>query len=87
MTPTLPEITHKENKMTKIIIHIEDGINELKAVDFVRDVINGGMVSKTAGRKHYCHATAWHKSGHVVTVLNKREGLNTFYVYKKEPVT
>jgi len=70
--------------MSKIIIHIRDDIEEEKAIAFVYDVIQNGKISETAGRKHYCHATVWHKSGHVVLVINRKEGLNTFYIYKKE---
>ena len=70
--------------MSKLIIHVEDGIDELKALSFVYEVVKGGKISETNGRKHYCHATVWHKSGHVVSVLNRKEDLNTFYVYKKE---
>ena len=68
--------------MSKIIIHIRDNISEERAIHYVQDVIKAGKISETAGRKHYCHATAWRKSGHAVLVINKKEGLNTFYVYK-----
>lgn len=68
--------------MSKIIIHIKDDIDEAKAISFVHDVIQDGEVSETAGRKHYCHLTVWHKSGHAVSTSNRKEGLNTFHVYR-----
>lgn len=71
--------------MSKIIIHIKDGITDNDALIMVRQVVGDGMVSETAGVKQYCFATTWKSGGIVCAARSKKSGTHTFYVGKQSP--
>lgn len=70
--------------MTKLIIHIEDGISDNEAMENVVDSIRAGKISETNGVKHYCHIVSSRKSRVHVACDSWREGLFTFKVYRKD---
>lgn len=71
--------------MSKIIIHIKDGITDNDALIMVRQVVDDGMISETAGVKQYCFATTWKSGGVVYATRSKKSGTHTFYVGKQSP--
>ena len=68
--------------MSKIIIHIEDGISDNEAMENMVDSIRAGKVSETNGIKHYCHEMSSRKTGIHVRCESVREGLYTFKVWR-----
>ncbi len=66
----------------KIIIHIEDdSFSDLTAVRMVERVIQGGRISTTAGREHYCHVTTFGPAGAQYVHATKRtDSTDTFYI-------
>lgn len=63
----------------KITIDIRDNIDELTAVERVRDVISKGRISKN--NTLYCYETVW-EDGVCVHVRDYRKS-DCFVVYKK----
>lgn len=71
--------------MSKIIVHIKDGIDDESALIMVRQVVADGMVSTSNGLEQYCFCTTW-KLGYVVCATrSKKSGTHTFYVEKQSP--
>ena len=68
--------------MSKIIIHIEDGISDNEAMENMVDSIRAGKVSETNGIKHYCHVVSSRKSGVHVGCQCYKPGLYTFKVWR-----
>lgn len=68
--------------MSKIIIHIDDGISESEAMDNVTDSIRAGKISETNGIKHYCHLVSSRKSGVHVGCECHKDGLYTFKLWR-----
>ena len=68
--------------MSKLIIHIDDGISENEAMENVTDSIKAGKISETNGIKHYCHMVVSRKSGIQVHCDSRKEGLYTFKVWR-----
>jgi hypothetical protein len=63
--------------MSRIIINIEDGIDQDDAILLVKWVINAGRSSDDGGQ--YCYVTTW-KTGHVVCSGKSKKGTDIFNV-------
>jgi hypothetical protein len=65
--------------MKKIILRIDESIDDEKAVELALIVVHGGKVSKTNGEDHYCFHTVFHDDSSV-TVVKHPSGTETFYI-------
>ena len=77
--------------MSKIIIHIEDGIDHERALSYVSRVIADGKVSEARGFKQYCFATTFtnhltSKQIRVYACEKRHEDTDTFKVFKVKPI-
>lgn len=51
--------------MSKIIIDNRTNVPDVEVVSRVAFIMEGGRISTTAGKSHYCHVTTW-KDGMVI---------------------
>lgn len=65
--------------MSRIIINIADGVDEMEAIERVRSVMRGGRICVSAGREQYCYVTSWH-SGYLVYASTTKNGTDVFHV-------
>lgn len=66
----------------KIIIECKDEINHITALSMVKEVIDGGLVSKGRYGEQYCFATVW-TDGARVEADKTKNGTHSFRVWKK----
>ena len=69
--------------MSKFIIHIEDGVDEVTALECVKQVVSLGRISNDD--KQYCYVTTLvTQYGEVLVATELNKSSDTFYVKFKE---
>lgn len=68
----------------RIIINNRTDLSDAWVLAYVTHVVNGGEISETAGRKHYCHLTTFKRAradggdGLAVFCQKSKSGTTTF---------
>jgi hypothetical protein len=65
--------------MKKIILRIDDNIDDEKALRMALVVVEMGKISKTDGKDQYCFHSTF-KDDTAVSVLKQPTGTETFYI-------
>ena len=65
--------------MRKLILRIDDEIEDLEALYMAITVVKYGKISETAGQPQYCFHTRF-KAKREVSVLKRPSGTETFYI-------
>lgn len=68
--------------MSKIIIHVEDGIDEQKALGLVKDVVSMGRISNKG--KQYCYATVCDTTDGKIVIWTKLNKSSDVFILQKE---
>jgi len=69
----------------RIIINIDhDQLTDEQAIALVSQVIDGGRVSETAGRKHYCRLSFTESRQTAIYATKRTDSTDTFSIWESK---